>query len=293
MGQNLYPTTDTHDVSALACLAVVILAGLLRSRHEPESEFLSAQRWHYRDFVICWAVFTLILLLPDSGMSRLTRLPVLAIDTLSASVIVVSVWGVIRSRQRHPWRAVGITLRAVHHDGLWALSMSLGVAFILTIVALAVRLATVGNKAPGPFVWRGRVGEFVAAVAISVVVFPLAEELLFRGLAYAPLYRRCGPVGASIGSAVLWAAAHIGSPAHSGLVAVSVTIVLGIVYAEVYRRKESLVPPLIFHVVGNGVGIVIIDPYPVTLLLLSIAVLGLWAATMLRLRSIKRSDERT
>jgi len=85
----------------------------------------------------------------------------------------------------------------------------------------------------------------VAAVML-VVVAPIAEELIFRGLGFAAL----GPVAVPVTS-LLFAVAH-GLP--SLLVEVAVA---GLVLAEIRRRTESVVPGMGVHMAFNGLALAI------------------------------------
>ena len=84
------------------------------------------------------------------------------------------------------------------------------------------------------------------AILVLCVVVPFAEELLFRGLAFAALGRYAVP-----GSAALFAVAH-------GLVALLVpTFVAGLVLAELRRRTESLFPGMVAHATLNATALVL------------------------------------
>ena len=85
----------------------------------------------------------------------------------------------------------------------------------------------------------------VAAVTL-VLIAPIAEELMFRGLGFAAL----GPVAVPVTS-LLFAIAH-GLP--SLLVEVAVA---GLVLAEIRRRTASVLPGMGVHIAFNGIALVV------------------------------------
>jgi membrane protease YdiL (CAAX protease family) len=89
-----------------------------------------------------------------------------------------------------------------------------------------------------------------AAVAVAavmlVLVAPVAEELVFRGLGFAAF----GPVAVPVTS-LLFAIAH-GLPSLVVEVAVA-----GLVLAELRRRTGSVLPGMAVHILFNGLALVI------------------------------------
>jgi CAAX protease family protein len=85
----------------------------------------------------------------------------------------------------------------------------------------------------------------VAAVML-VLVAPIAEELIFRGLGFAAF----GPVAVPV-TALLFAIAH-GLPSLVVEVAVA-----GLVLAELRRRTSSVLPGMGVHMAFNGIALVI------------------------------------
>jgi membrane protease YdiL (CAAX protease family) len=87
-----------------------------------------------------------------------------------------------------------------------------------------------------------------ALVILSgVVLAPLVEELLFRGVLYQAL-RRSMPVGsAALISAVVFAAMHF------NLLLFVPLALMGVVLALVYERSGSLLPTILVHACNNGI----------------------------------------
>jgi membrane protease YdiL (CAAX protease family) len=124
---------------------------------------------------------------------------------------------------------------------------------------------------------------------VLVVVAPLTEETLFRGIVLRGLLARHRPAVAVVVSALLFGAVHLNPwqlvPATA----------LGLVYGWWYVRTRSLVPCIFGHALHNGLVFVLAAwgaagadtpsgddlaasamPWPVPTLGLAIAALGLW-----------------
>ncbi len=280
---------DTRPITealtaVLPLIVVVMVAGLVPSRYEPDSPFLASQRWGYRDLVIVLGVITVSQFVSPPGVSKATS---------TALLITASVWCVVRWRQRRPWRALGFDPTTAFYNTLWALRIGLGVASVLTVFVLLVGLgdSAIHNatSAPPRAVWHDQLGGFIAAVVVTTVLTPVAEELFFRGVAYRPLFRKFGAAGAAVASAALWAAGHYSGLSYSSIFKMLWVLVLGIVYAEVYRRRESLVPTVTFHIVENTTAFFIRDQYLAILVPLACVSVGLWIMSAVLFHVFSRS----
>jgi len=80
----------------------------------------------------------------------------------------------------------------------------------------------------------------------SVVITPVLEEIVFRGLVFSTLRCRLSLVTAAPLSAAIFAAAH--GYGASGLLAVFCS---GLVWAVAYEKTKSLLPSIVAHAVGN------------------------------------------
>jgi membrane protease YdiL (CAAX protease family) len=284
----------TEVLTAVLPLIVgVMLTGLIPARYEPDSTFLASQRWGYQDLIIVLGVLTFSQLVSPPGASKVTGMARWAIDNgSSALLITASVWGVVRWRHRRPWQTLGFDPATALYNTLWALRIGLGLVSVLTLVVLLVRSGAMDTRnaayAPGRPVWHDQLGGFIAAVVVTTVLIPIAEELFFRGLAYGPLFRKLGTRGAAIGSATLWAAAHYSGLSYSSIFKMAWVLVLGIVYAEIYRRRESLVPTVTFHIVGNTIAFFIRDRYLTTLVPLAGVSVGLWIVSAIMFHVVNR-----
>jgi membrane protease YdiL (CAAX protease family) len=93
-----------------------------------------------------------------------------------------------------------------------------------------------------------------AAIIISAVLLaPLAEELLFRGLLQSMLRRIAGPWGAILATSAIFAFLHSGQGAQ----AIPALLLLSVVLGYNYERSGRLVAPIVIHMLFNLVMILI------------------------------------
>lgn len=87
---------------------------------------------------------------------------------------------------------------------------------------------------------------------IAIIVAPIVEEVIFRGLLYSPLYRKTGRYPAIILSSLIW------TYGHSLEIYPNITIfgfgifIIGIILAWLYDRSGSLLTPIIVHMFQNS-----------------------------------------
>jgi uncharacterized protein len=124
------------------------------------------------------------------------------------------------------------------------------------IVSLLVTLS--GSEASPEQVLTGGLLEtplqLTLAVIAAVVLAPVAEELLFRGLLHRGLRRRLRVVPATALSSVLFAVVHVDVALSQPLALVGLTLV-GVILAVAYERTGSLIVPVVIHAVHNAVTI--------------------------------------
>jgi uncharacterized protein len=80
----------------------------------------------------------------------------------------------------------------------------------------------------------------------TVVLTPIFEEIVFRGLLFATLRRRFGVAGAALLSAAIFAIAH-----GYGVLGFGAVFWSGLLWAWAYERTGSLLPSMAAHAVDN------------------------------------------
>jgi membrane protease YdiL (CAAX protease family) len=94
-------------------------------------------------------------------------------------------------------------------------------------------------------VW-GTGAEVAVDVLDSVILAPVVEELLFRGVLYGTLRVRMGPLPAAVASAAVFALAH-----GYGVVGFASVLGSGLLWAAAYERTRSLLPGMLAHAANN------------------------------------------
>jgi len=102
-------------------------------------------------------------------------------------------------------------------------------------------------------------GELVAFGVAAIILAPLVEEMLFRGVLYRFLKQYLPTAGATLLSATLFALIHV------NLMTFLPLVVLGIVLARTYERSGCLLAPVATHAIFNSVNFAMLvtnfDPF--------------------------------
>jgi membrane protease YdiL (CAAX protease family) len=118
--------------------------------------------------------------------------------------------------------------------------------FAISLIAENLRLSTHWTEwFSEDLVWGGPAALVTALVEVLVLA-PVLEELVFRGLLYGTLRRCLGPLSAAAVSAGLFAVGH--GYGMSGLASV---FTAGVIYAWAYEQTGSLLPGMAAHAASN------------------------------------------
>jgi membrane protease YdiL (CAAX protease family) len=195
-----------------------------------------------------------------SGVSELAQ--GLVVDLVLVGVLV----GWLNSRH-HTWREALRLFPRDHVAREAAIGAGLGVAVrivagIAVAIIVAVLSAATGDEVSVPEQVTGNLHGFqlVVFALFAVVVAPVTEEFLFRGLIYRSIRDRYGvPLGAAL-SALMFGAIHfVAGDAWTGTVALQVTMVVtGLGLALVYERRKTLLAPIAGHAAFNLIAVVVV-----------------------------------
>lgn len=94
--------------------------------------------------------------------------------------------------------------------------------------------------------------DYLLLLLVGVVVAPIVEEFLFRGLIYRYLRGRKSVAYAVVLSAIIFAVAHFIPTLVPAL------FVLGITLALVAQRYDSIYPAMMLHALNNAIGLTIL-----------------------------------
>ena len=100
-----------------------------------------------------------------------------------------------------------------------------------------------------------RFGDLGFQILLIVIAAPLAEEIAFRGLLYGGLRKKMPMIPAAVIGGVFFGLLHF----STGWSAVPVLIFLGVIFAVLYEKTESIWPPILLHAVNNGFALVVLS----------------------------------
>lgn len=83
----------------------------------------------------------------------------------------------------------------------------------------------------------------------GIIIAPLVEEIFFRGFIYTGLREKYGWIAAALVSAGLFALAHIQPLSMPPI------FLMGLIFAYLYQRTESIWPAVIMHFATNTLGL--------------------------------------
>lgn len=126
---------------------------------------------------------------------------------------------------------------------LWALLMLLAMNLLLAPLFKIMDFSQIEAFDPGRGIW---------ALLSTVVMAPVLEEVMCRGVILEPLRSRYGAVVAWLVSSLFFGLIHI----HP--VMVINAIFIGMLLAYLYLRSESLWPCIILHMFNNGVSLLML-----------------------------------
>lgn len=86
----------------------------------------------------------------------------------------------------------------------------------------------------------------------AIVLAPLVEEILFRGIAYPLLRLRVGAPLAAVATALAFAAIHV------NLLTFLPLVVIGLVLVWIYEWSDNLLAPIVSHALFNAVNFVML-----------------------------------
>jgi uncharacterized protein len=168
------------------------------------------------------------------------------------TVVLVVLW---RAKRKPLW-SLGFSLKRLPGDLLFTLTAG-------AIVGALYALAGLGYYAYLHLTHDAPVDAFRVFLRASafneppwlmilgvVVLYPVFEEIWFRGVLYPPMRRELGRPAAIILSSLVFAFAH-------GTLLPINQFVGGIVFVIAYEYRRTLVAPILLHLLGNGALVVL------------------------------------
>jgi len=259
---------------AAGLLAAVALVFHFRDRRVDWLQHVRRLRerpWTGRDAVLLAAVLAGLLGLTLSSRALLERFfhPADAGRTATAGMVVQSVvfdWAglaaiaVLLARRRLPWRsAFGLEPRGLTRQ------LGLGLLFYLATMPFFWFYSTLyqlGLKWLGMDPTMQEVAAAITAVeslgvriyliTLAVVIAPVFEELLFRGILLPAAARRLGVGRAILLTSLTFAAIHCHLPSFLPL------FLIAVAFALAYLYTESILVPVVMHSLFNAVNLALL-----------------------------------
>jgi membrane protease YdiL (CAAX protease family) len=151
------------------------------------------------------------------------------------------------------WRGPAAELLALRRPSSWRTAAKITLAVLVAIVVVAVALEPIleAGEEQGfvPERWDPtRAAPFAANFVVAALLFPIVEELIFRGAGFA-LFVRFGRLPAVVATGVLFALAH-------GLInALPVLVAFGLGLGWLRERTQSVLPPIAAHTAFNSLAL--------------------------------------
>ena len=217
--------------------------------------------WGLREVTEVLVVLVFLLVLVSVGVTRLapaavhgpagsTARPLLLVLAYVFQMGVVLLMVYSRAAQgSRPWRALGLrwpglvpaVVQAMRAYGILC-CLALAAAWLLQRLGAGL-LPAATSLLRGDEGWPGVALLFL----LTVVLAPIAEEILFRGFVYGGL-RTVMPTGsAAVASALIFSLAHL-QPAPEAVAAIAA---IGLALALLYERTRSVVPGMLLHALHN------------------------------------------
>ena len=189
------------------------------------------------------------------GMDRHLAATVNTVLLDGLAILLVTV--LILRRHRVSARLLGLRgdhLRQQVAIGLWGyvLWVPLFAATVAAVMGIVqwLRLEPMPQAVVAMLLQESRPRLLLLLMGVVAVLGPVAEEIVFRGVAYPALRRRWGIRWGVSGSAALFAAMH------ADPVAFGPVFVLGVLLCWLYEQTGSLIPSMTVHIVHNSVMLV-------------------------------------
>jgi membrane protease YdiL (CAAX protease family) len=89
--------------------------------------------------------------------------------------------------------------------------------------------------------------ELLSMFIMIVILAPIIEEIIFRGLIYRVFKRLLGPLFGAFISSILFSFVHL------NLLSFSYLFIFGIILCVYYEKEKTIITPIIMHSILNGI----------------------------------------
>jgi membrane protease YdiL (CAAX protease family) len=232
---------------------LLIIFSLFKDKYEPEKEVLRTQKWSLKPAIILlslslgyvflkyfWSVIPII---------KVHRYSIITADILTfiwySSILILAY---LLLRYSYNVSLIDtFCLKFSYFPFIIKICIFLGLANCLSIYFLKFNLVLNPQKADIEVLKSIGIVHFIFYYVTLVIITPISEEILFRGLMYTPLYRKFGRHAAIVLTSLVFAHVHF-----YGLIPSVGVFIFGLVLVWLYDKTGSLVPPIILHMFRNS-----------------------------------------
>jgi len=169
-----------------------------------------------------------------------------AVDLFVFSFILFTLYMVVRYYFKYVF-ACNFSVRIKYLSRIFIVCAVLTIANLLCIYYYNINFILNENNNYINAIKSMSINSIVILFFVNVIVGPILEESIFRGLLYVPLYRKVGRRFALIISSMIWTHSHFSSMTHSiGI------FLFGIILGILYEKSGSLVPSIVLHMYRNS-----------------------------------------
>jgi membrane protease YdiL (CAAX protease family) len=192
-------------------------------------------------------------------LSDRTLILIFLAGTLPAHALTLLLaWAVASRFGKISWRK-SLGFSWPENFGIWK---SVGLAILLFVLAMLIIYNFGGQDTELERILRSSRAAALITAFVATATAPLAEEVIYRGVLYAPLQRAVGPFLAVALVTSVFAALHV-LLYWPNVAAITAISLLSLVLTTVRARTGRLLPCFIIHLVFNGIQsiIIVVDPY--------------------------------
>lgn len=162
-------------------------------------------------------------------------------------VLIVPAWWLTLRKYRVRWDSLGLRKFDLASIAIGCGLMVFTFAFNF-LYNLALMLKGIQSSIDVSKIFGAGTSPWLIFLA-GIVVAPLVEEIFFRGFLFTGLRERYGWIAAALISAALFAAVHL-QP-----ITMPPIFLMGLIFAYLYQRTESIWPAVLMHFMTNSVGL--------------------------------------
>jgi membrane protease YdiL (CAAX protease family) len=217
-------------------------------RNDGEKKLFKEQHWKMSDVVIVVVVINILPLLFALTLYILSRLnvnihmPVTNVHTFAIYIaLLVLLIGLFKFRLKKSVGALGIETNNVRRAILLGVFVGLISCLLIDGLYLLLWPDRYAPEVTKTIRTSGTLIDLSLYFVVALVLGPVLEEVIYRGILYSPYRKKYGPAKAVIITSVFFAMAHFALP----------SFLFSLLLTALYEKTESIISLIIAHSVHN------------------------------------------